>query len=95
MSEIRPGVFVRWRDPAPGAKPLGVVLEPLTRELGYVLVADPEGDTDLEVFAARFEATGIDAASLIAEHFEPAVDPNPVLATYLMVEALRREEQDR
>ena len=91
MTERTAGTFVCWRDSKPGAKPLGLVLTPLTDATGYVLMADFDGNTDLELFVARPEATGVDAAGLIREHFDLVPDPNPVLATYLLVQVAERE----
>jgi hypothetical protein len=39
-----------------------------------MLMADRQGNTDLEIFVARPEATGVDAATLVLESME-VVEP--------------------
>ena len=65
------GTLLRWIDPAPGAKPLGIVIAPLSAETACVLMADREPSFDVEVFVARPDATGIEASALVLERMEP------------------------
>jgi hypothetical protein len=80
------GTLLRWIDPAPGAKPLGIVIAPLSDVTACVLMADEEPAFDLEVFAARPEATGVDAAGLVLERMEPTSGEElPAVAELLRV----------
>jgi hypothetical protein len=59
--ELPAGILVRWIDPARRTKPLGIVLAPVSKDMVYVLIADRARHTDVEVFVARMEATGVPA----------------------------------
>lgn len=86
MSKLTEGTFVRWIDPDPGQKPLGIVLSSPADENAdviYVLMADHQGNTDLEVFVPRSEATGTDASDLALQSMELVDDGDPELMALL------------
>ncbi len=83
MSELAPGTLMQWRDPAPDAKPLGIVLEPVTEDLVTVLMTDRDGNVDQELFAARLEATGVNASEMVMQSMEVVDEPDPELAARL------------
>jgi hypothetical protein len=58
-----------------------------------VLMADRAGNTDVEVFVARLEATDVPAPDLALESLEIVADPDPDLATLLREPALRVEAE--
>jgi hypothetical protein len=86
MRELTEGTFLRWIDPEPGQKPLGVVLASPPNgheDTIYVLMADHQGNTDLEVFVARPEATGFDASNLVQRSMEIVEGGDPELIALL------------
>lgn len=86
LDELASGTLLRWIDPQPGQKPLGIVIAPpggAQKDAVYVLMADDDGTTDVEVFIARPEATGFDVANLIQQSMEVVDDPDPELAGLL------------
>jgi hypothetical protein len=87
MTELSPGMFVRWIDPARRTKPIGIVLAPVTPDMVSVLMADWEGNTDVEVFVARREATGVDAPAMVLESVEIVEDGDAELTEFLRQEA--------
>jgi len=87
VTDVSPGTFVRWIEPARRAKPLGIVLVPVTPDMIYVLMADRDGNTDVEVFVARREATGVDASAMVLESLEVVEDGDPELMGFLRREA--------
>jgi hypothetical protein len=91
--ELHPGTFVRWIDPARRTKPLGIVLAPVGEDMVYVLMGDAAGNTDVEVFVARVEATGVPAQELALESVEIVADPDRDLAALLREEAARIEAE--
>jgi hypothetical protein len=80
---LTPGTFLRWKDQEPGAKPLGIVLAPVSEDMIQVLMADHQGNTDVEVFVARREDTGVGASQLVQESLEIVDDGDPKLMTSL------------
>jgi hypothetical protein len=86
MGDLPAGIFLRWIEPQPGQKPLGIVISsPVTEDdqTIYVLMADRQGNTDLEVFVARPEATGVDASTLVLESMEVVEDRDRELMALL------------
>jgi hypothetical protein len=86
MDELSAGTLVRWIDPAPDQKPLGIVVAPPGSEdtdTAYVLMADLDGNTDLEVFVGRPESTGRSVDELILESMEIVRDGDPELVALL------------
>jgi hypothetical protein len=86
MSELIEGTLLRWRNPQPGQKPLGIVIAPplgSDTEMAYVLMADHQANMDVEVFIARPEATGVGIADFVLERMEVVEDPDPALAQLL------------
>lgn len=85
MTQLTVGTFLRWTDPDPVQKPLGVVIQnPAGNDdTVYVLMADREGNTDVEVFIARPDATGVDAAALVLEAMEPVIEADAELMALL------------
>jgi hypothetical protein len=83
MRTLTEGTFLRWIDPRPDAKPLGIVLSPVSEDVILVLMADREGNTDVEVYVARQEATGVGASELVQESLEAVEDGDPELMTML------------
>jgi hypothetical protein len=85
LNMLTPGTFVRWIDPEPGSKPLGIVLSSPSPEedVIYVLMIDHQGATDLEVFVARREATGFDASNLVQQSMEVVESGDPELMSAL------------
>lgn len=86
MSTLTEGTFLRWIDQAPDDKPLGIVVPPPSDEaedIIYVLMADHQGNTDVEVFVAREEATGRDASTLVRESMEVVEEGDPELTGFL------------
>lgn len=86
MRQLTEGTFLRWIDPEPGQKPLGIVLSsPVSdpADVIHVLMADHQGNTDLEVFIARREATGFDASNLVQQSMEIVEDGDPDLMAML------------
>lgn len=80
------GTLLRWIDPAPGAKPLGIVISPLSDDTAIVLMADEQPAFDLEVFVARPEETGVGAPGLVLERMEPTSGEElPAVAELLRV----------
>jgi hypothetical protein len=93
VDTLTPAAFVRWIDPTRRTKPLGIVLAPVSKDIVYVLMADRAGNTDVEVFVARLEATGVPATDLALESLEIVADPEPELATWPRKQALRVEAE--
>lgn len=83
MRELTEGTFLRWIDPEPDSKPLGIVISPLIEDVIQVLMVDHQGHADLEVFAARREATGVGASELVQESMEVAENGDPELVALL------------
>lgn len=86
MSELTEGTFLRWIDPQPGQKPLGVVITPPSggdETTIYVLMADRDGTTDVEVFLGRPDATGVSASDFVLESMEVVEDGDPELKALL------------
>lgn len=79
MSELNEGTLLRWIDQAPDAMPLGIVIAPVNEETIYVLMADHQGNTDLELFIARPEDTGVGASKLVQESMEVVEQGDPEL----------------
>ena len=86
MDSLPAGTLVRWIDPAPGQKPLGIVIAPPAdggRDIAYVLMADRQGNTDLEVFVGRPDATSFSVGELVLESMEIVENGDPELVTLL------------
>jgi hypothetical protein len=88
MDELPAGTLLRWIDPAPDQKPLGIVVTPpegAPKDIAFVLMADSDGNTDVEVFVARPEDTGVSVGELVLENMEIADDGDPELRNLLAV----------
>jgi hypothetical protein len=86
MNKLTEGTFLRWIDQSPDDKPLGIVISPPGGETGdsiYVLMADSQANTDLEVFVAGEAATGRDASTLVQESMEVVEAGDPELMGFL------------
>jgi hypothetical protein len=93
MRTLTEGTYLRWIDPEPDSKALGIVLSPVSEDLVYVLMADREGNTDIEVYVARPEATGRGASELVQESLEVVEDGDPDLMGLLRALAARFEAE--
>ncbi|MGH2960608.1 MAG: hypothetical protein ACRDL3_00205 [Solirubrobacterales bacterium] len=65
----------------------------MSEDLIYVLMANHEEDTDIEVFLARPEATGVPASEMLLESLEIVTDGDPDLVAFLRDEAPRIEAE--
>lgn len=83
--QLSEGTFLTWLDAGAHDRRLGVVVPPITDEMVYVLVADEQGNTDVEVFVARPEATGVSASELVKEQMR-VVDPPEDSLTDLLID---------
>jgi hypothetical protein len=96
--EVAEGTFLAWIDPGPNAKPLGMVVPAVSDDMVSVLMADEQGNTDLEVFVARPQETGVTAPALVRESMrvvEPPEDSFTDLLTDLAIEEAVRAESER
>ena len=82
-AELAAGALVRWIDPARRIKPLGIVLAPVNEDLICVLMADRHGNTDVEAFVARRDATGVPASQMVLESLEIVADADSELVAVL------------
>jgi hypothetical protein len=94
VEPLREGTFLRWSDRGGGA--LGIVVPPVTDEMVRVLLTDSEGNTGLEVFVGRPDATGVKASQFALEQMEIIDNPGGDLADLLIDESmLYAEDADR
>jgi hypothetical protein len=96
MVEVGEGTLVRWIDPTPGQKPLGIVLptpDQGTPNTIYVLMTDRQPSFDVEVFVARPDATGYDAANVLQQSMEVVEEGDPVGRSGFRAPPYRAREQ--
>ena len=83
------GTLLRWIDPEPGRYPLGIVIsapsDGAVSDAIYVLTANSDGDTSLELSVGRPEATGRSTADLVLDGMEVAERPDPAVAAHLQL----------
>lgn len=85
MGSLAEGTLPRWIDPTPESKLLGIVIARPGGEdqVIYLLMADHDGNMDVEVFVAREEAAGLNAGNLVRQSMEVVEEGDPELVALL------------